>query len=299
MSILKGKNSVLGPATSKSYLGAAAALVQRRKTWGRRRASGLPGGVVAPGSVSSAPLIWFDFNDLTTMYVDDGVTNVSADAEDIVYMVNKGTATAILDDESVSNPPSYDTSTKPAGGTVSGVGFFSRGATEALGGAVEYTSTPFGSGECSFACVMAHESNVQPEIIFAWDGTEIMVQNDTTDERLTAWCAAEQQDLDAGVGTSDITDLDTWVAVWCTTDATAESQFVVKGSYANTGAGGGHVFAQDPTTGSELFIGRWLGGQYWDGWIGEVLVWDTTLTTAETEALESYFSTKYGVTFAA
>lgn len=61
-----------------------------------------------------------------------------------------------------------------------------------------------------------------------------------------------------------------------------------------------NTLLQDTKTGttgsiSEFQIGGSSGGQYWDGAIGDVLVYNSTLTTANKSTLTSYLATKYAI----
>lgn len=83
-----------------------------------------------------------------------------------------------------------------------------------------------------------------------------------------------------------------WHVVVFTADAAGSANIYLNGAAPSSGATGTTIAAGD------FGVATTAAGQFWDGDIAELLIYDTVLSTGNRDSVESYLGSKYGITVA-
>jgi hypothetical protein len=254
-----------------------------------QKASRLPKAAdpTPPGS----PILWYDFTDLDTLYQDIAKTTpVTANGQEISAVTSKGSSTLDLVAETEGAGFVWDTA---APSPVTGTGVLRQTASNVL-----ESTTDIGGIEppYSWLLVYATSENVDgtAEIFFTTE------QSDTTQ----AIFYTNTSDLNFGVGggTTAIefaSANDTWYAAIGEAESTADIAI-----FHNAITGSSTVeqtvneIAQN--TGNNMCVGAFSTAKsnICEGYIGDLIIYSTTLTAAEVNLLKTYTTDKYGITWA-
>ncbi len=236
-----------------------------------------------PGS----PLHWFDLTDVDQLFTDEaGSTNVASDADAVLRVNNKGSSDEFLSIGAV-DAPVYNTAGIP---TISTAGVTTFGSTKQLAAAITDVVT---HENYTAAIVFSTEVTGPAALVASWDefdGSFYMAGNDSA-----VWYTdSEATQTNSTMGT------DAFLSYIITHDDEASPTSVMNQSHNLTVKTATHVLVSGPTAGTSLSLGEDSVGEGLDftGHIAEVIYWNGTLTTDETDLYEAYVTEKYGVVWA-
>lgn len=232
------------------------------------------GGGFAPTDISGC-VIWWDFSDANTLYTDDAATTlVSTDGDAIGALLNKGTAGGYATQSLAPNCPIYKTGVKN-GLSISRYSGAQRLTTVDSFSALKPTSF--------FAIVKPALLSSNRHIV----GSSV---NSGFSHRLAT---GVPQVLAKNIAVVAIANtgltLNQFVHIGFTYGFAGSYAFYKSGVADGTGTN--NVTIVD----SALNIGARDGAEYFNGDIGEIIIYDSALGTTDREAVESYLATKWGL----
>lgn len=248
-------------------------------------ASGVPAGGLVPPQQSSI-LHWFDFTDNSTTWQDTSATTpANANGESIARVDNKGSAS--------DNPIQATGAAQP---TLSNNynGDFGLLVAQFDGGDTLEVTIASGLGEdaggYSWAYVASHAATTVSDWVLGWESTLGLAAQGGGDDVVTMYTGGSGQ-----FNTNTLTADEIFATAWVErTDDTQQMYMNLDASISSqANASNGPADSQDLVIG-----GINSGNASMDGYIAEIVIWNTELVAADITEWQNYTASKYGVTWA-
>lgn len=225
---------------------------------------------------------WYDFSDITQLFkTDDTSTPVTANGDDIGHCANKGSGSEPVVQSEITLRPHWDTTTLLAASAASTLHVLYDDSM-ALVPTTAFTVACLVSGAGSapgtdYVYLFGATSEARHFCVIGQTGTVAISANDHTHGAYTDGAA---------------------FGTWSKSTATGPAQ-LANTSIDVTATSGTETHNPPDATDKLILMGQsTIGGFPWKGNMGEWLCWNTYLSTADLALLETYFTDKWGVTWA-